>query len=109
MRQLRAMTRDNPDQQILIGALESSVNGRIALMNQALAAAAARRCRRRPAIAARCRRPVPISDQIAAIVQNEDSLLEQRQAAAQQQAVQRAHRAHASLRWRSCCCWPSSC
>ena len=32
---LRALTVDNPDQQVLVGALESSINGRIALMNQA--------------------------------------------------------------------------
>jgi len=35
--QLRAMTRDNPDQQMLVGALESAVNGRLALLAQAQA------------------------------------------------------------------------
>jgi PAS domain S-box-containing protein len=34
--QLRALTRDNPDQQARIGALESAVNGRITLLGQAL-------------------------------------------------------------------------
>jgi PAS domain S-box-containing protein len=37
LEQLRASTRDNPDQQARIGGLESVVNGRITLVDQALA------------------------------------------------------------------------
>ncbi|MBD8899816.1 ATP-binding protein [Rhodanobacter sp. DHG33] len=37
LEQLRALTRDNPDQQTRIGALESVVNGSVTLMDQALA------------------------------------------------------------------------
>ena len=36
LQQLRSMTSDNPEQQTLVGALETSVNGRLTLMNQAL-------------------------------------------------------------------------
>ncbi|MEO9078158.1 MAG: CHASE3 domain-containing protein, partial [Rhodanobacter sp.] len=36
LQQLRTMTRDNPQQQLLIGGLENGVNGRNTLMNQAL-------------------------------------------------------------------------
>lgn len=36
LHQLRDMTRDNADQQVLIGSLNANVSGRIALMNQAL-------------------------------------------------------------------------
>ncbi len=36
LQQLRDMTRDNPDQQVLIGTLNANVSGRIALMSQAL-------------------------------------------------------------------------
>jgi PAS domain S-box-containing protein len=86
LRQLRAMTRDNPDQQVRIGALESAVTGRIALMNQASA-------RLQQGDSAGARQSLrdagdlfTINDDIAGIVQNEDSLLESRQAAAREQA-----------------------
>lgn len=36
LKQLRALTRGNPDQQARIGALESVINGRLTLANQAL-------------------------------------------------------------------------
>ncbi|MCW8807541.1 MAG: ATP-binding protein [Rhodanobacter sp.] len=36
LRQLRAMTRDSPDQQALIGALETGVSGHLTLMKQAI-------------------------------------------------------------------------
>ena len=36
LRQLRAMTNDNADQQIQIDALENNINGHITLMNQGL-------------------------------------------------------------------------
>jgi signal transduction histidine kinase len=86
VRQLRAMTRDNPDQQIQIGALESSLSGRIALMSQA-------QSRLQHGDAAGARQSLRdagdlfvISGQINHIVQIEDALLEQRQAAARRQA-----------------------
>jgi PAS domain S-box-containing protein len=86
MRQLRAMTRDNPDQQIQMGALESSLSGRIALMNQAQS-----RLKRGDTAGARqslrdAGDLFTISDQISRIVQIEDHLLEQRQIAARSQA-----------------------
>jgi PAS domain S-box-containing protein len=86
VRQLRAMTRDNPDQQIQIGALENSLSGRIALMNQA-------QSRLQHGDTAGARQSLRdagdlfvISGQITEIVQIEDRLLEQRQAAARRQA-----------------------
>ncbi len=87
VRQLRAMTRDNPDQQIRIGALESSVNGRIALMGQA-------QSRLKNGDTAGARQSLRdagdlfvISTEIDDIVHIEDRLLEERQAAARQQMV----------------------
>jgi PAS domain S-box-containing protein len=87
MQQLRAMTRDNPDRQIQIGALESSLNGRIALMDQALS-----RLQHGDAIGARqslrdAGDLFLISEKIADIVNNEGRLLESRQATAQQEAM----------------------
>jgi PAS domain S-box-containing protein len=86
MRQLRAMTRDNPDQQIQMGALESGLSGRITLMSQA-------QSRLQHGDTAGARQSLrdagdlfTISDQIHRIVQIEDHLLEQRQAAARRQA-----------------------
>ncbi|MEO8809761.1 MAG: ATP-binding protein [Rhodanobacter sp.] len=75
LRQLRAMTRDNPEQQTLIGALESSVTGRTTLMAQAL-----QQLQRNNANGAReSLREVgdlfPINARIEGIVQNEDRLL----------------------------------
>ena len=85
--QLREMTRDNPDQQILIGSLESSVNGRVTLMNQAMV-------RIQQANAAGARQSLrdagdlfKINPQIAAIVKNEDMLLESRRAAANHESM----------------------
>jgi len=86
LRQLRLVTRDNPDQQTLIGSLENSVNGRLILMNQALS-----RVQRDNLDGARqslrdADDLFPINPQITGIVQNEDTLLSARQVAAQQQA-----------------------
>ncbi|MFA6232426.1 MAG: ATP-binding protein [Rhodanobacter sp.] len=85
LQQLRLMTRDNPDQQTLIGSLENSVNGRLILMNQALS-------RVQQANAAGARQSLrdaddlfPINPQITSIVENEDALLSVRQVAAQRQ------------------------
>ncbi|HXS04686.1 MAG TPA: ATP-binding protein [Rhodanobacter sp.] len=84
--QLRAMTRDNPDQQTLIGSLENSVNGRVTLMNQALA-------RLQRGDRAGARQSLRDADdlfgmnaQIGGIVKNEDALLKLRQSEAQRQA-----------------------
>ena len=86
LRQLRLMTRDNPDQQTLLGSLENSVNGRLILMNQALS-------RVQQANVAGARQSMrdaddlfPINPQITGIVENEDTLLAARQVAAQRQA-----------------------
>ena len=86
LRQLRTMTRDNADQQIQVGALESSLNGRVALMNQAQS-----RLQRGDTAGARqslrdAGDLFVFSAEIAEIVHIEDRLLEKRQAAAQQQA-----------------------
>jgi len=86
LRQLRVMTRDNPDQQTLIGSLENSVNGRVTLMNQALA-----RLQRGDRSGARqslrdADDLFGMNAQIAGIVQNEDALLKLRQAEAKHQA-----------------------
>jgi signal transduction histidine kinase len=80
--QLRAMTLDNPDQQILIGSLESSINGRLTLMSQAMSRldhddnAGARQSLRDAGDLFK------INSQIASLVQNEDRLLASRQALA---------------------------
>lgn len=86
VRQLRGMTRDNSDQQTQIGAFESSLNGRIALMTQA-------QSRLQHGDAAGARQSLRdagdlfvISNEIADIVAAENGLLQTRQAAAQQQA-----------------------
>ncbi|OOG59722.1 ATP-binding protein [Rhodanobacter sp. C03] len=87
LRQLRVMTRDNPDQQIQIGALETDINGRMALMNQALS-------RLQQADAPGARQSLrdagdlfKMNTQVSAIVQNEDNLLQVRQKAAGQKAM----------------------
>jgi signal transduction histidine kinase len=84
--QLRDMTRDNPDQQMLIGTLESSVNGRVTLMNQATSRIA-------HADIAGGRQSLrdagdlfKINPTIVSIVHNEDALLASRQAAADHEA-----------------------
>jgi signal transduction histidine kinase len=86
LRQLRAMTLDNPDQQTAISALESGVDGRIALMNQALS-------RLQHGDAAGARQSLrdggdlfAIDSEIAAIVHNEDGVLGMRQTNAEKQA-----------------------
>jgi PAS domain S-box-containing protein len=86
LRQLRAMTRDNPDQQTLIGSLESSVNGRVTLMNQALG-----RLQRGDRVGARqslrdADDLFGMNAQIGGIVKNENALLKLRQSEAQHQA-----------------------
>jgi signal transduction histidine kinase len=85
LQQLRAMTRDNPDQQIQVGKMEASINGRITLMNQAMA-----RLQTDPAGARQSLRDAGdlfrINELITSIVQNEDNLLAGRQALAREQA-----------------------
>ena len=83
--QLRGMTRDNPDQQVLVGTLDASVSGRIALMNQAL-----ERLQRGDTQGARqslrdARSLFRMNGLIGRIVQNEDALLPGRQALAAHQ------------------------
>ena len=84
---LRAMTRDNPEQQALVGSLESSVNGRVTLMNQAQE-------RLSKGDVAGARQSLRDGDdlfemnaQIGLIVENENSLLAQRQLQAGDQAA----------------------
>ncbi|MEO5829319.1 MAG: ATP-binding protein [Rhodanobacter sp.] len=87
LRQVRAMTRDNPDQQNRIGALENALTGRIALISQAQArlakndAAGARQALRDAGDL------FVISPKIAEIVHSEDVLLSGRQAAAHAKAA----------------------
>ena len=86
LRQLRAMTNDNADQQIQIDALENNINGHITLMNQGLSRlqqsdlAGARQSMRDAGDLFK------INASITSIVQNEDNLLHGRQAAARQQS-----------------------
>jgi PAS domain S-box-containing protein len=87
LQQLRRMTRDNPDQQTLMGSLVSSVNGRVTLMNQASA-----RLRQGDPVGARqslrdADDLFGMNAQIAGIVQIEDGLLKQRQAEATRQSL----------------------
>jgi len=86
LQQLHTMTFDNPDQQMRVGALESSANGRVTLMNQALA----RLQQANPAGARQSLRDAgdlfKISDVVAAIVQDEENLLQARQADAARQS-----------------------
>jgi len=85
--QLGAMTRDDPDQQLLMGTLEKSVNGRLILLGQAATklgagdAAGARRSLRD------AEDLFPIDSTISAIVRNEDALLARRQLAAERSTV----------------------
>ncbi|WP_158879798.1 ATP-binding protein [Rhodanobacter sp. L36] len=85
LEQLRASTRDNPDQQLLIGSLEARINGRIALMNQATKrigqgdVAGARQSLRDAGDL------FAVDDLFSAIVHNEDALLQTRQVTANQQ------------------------
>lgn len=81
--QLGAMTRDNPEQQLLVGTLEKSVNGRVILLGQAAT-------RLKAGDTAGARRSLrdaedlfPIDDTISSIVRNEDALLARRQVAAE--------------------------
>jgi PAS domain S-box-containing protein len=87
LQQLRRMTRNNPDQQTLMGSLVSSVNGRVTLMNQALA----RLRQGDPGGARQSLRDADdlfgMNSQIASIVQIEDGLLKQRQAEATRQSL----------------------
>jgi PAS domain S-box-containing protein len=82
LQQLRAMTRDNPQQQLLLGGLENSINGRNILMNQALE-------RLRAGNTDGARQSLRdaddlfvINSQIARIVNNENTLLAAREATA---------------------------
>jgi len=86
LQQLRAMTRDNADQQVQIGILESNINGHVALMNQALS----RLQQLNPQGARQSLRDsgdlFRMNASIAGIVQNEDTLLLARQALATREA-----------------------
>ncbi len=85
--ELRGMTRDNPDQQALMGSLASSVDGRLTLMNQALA----RLQQGNPDGARQSLRDADdlfgMNTQITGIVQIEEGLLKQRQEEATRQAL----------------------
>ncbi|HZX70815.1 MAG TPA: ATP-binding protein [Rhodanobacter sp.] len=84
--QLRSMTSDNPEQLILIGALETSVNGRLTLMHQALLqlqhgdATGARESLRTAGDL------FPVNAKLEGIVQNENQLLAVRAKAASDRA-----------------------
>lgn len=86
LRRLRSMTSDNPQQQILIGALETSVNGHLTLMQDALRrvgqgnVAGARESLRTASDL------FPINAKIQGIVENEDQLLAVREKAASSRA-----------------------
>ncbi|MEP6897534.1 MAG: ATP-binding protein [Rhodanobacter sp.] len=85
LQELREMTRDNPDQQLLIGSVESRINGRIVLMDQALA----RLQQGNPAGARQSLRDAGdlfmLDAPFASIVRNEDVLLQRRQSVARRQ------------------------
>ncbi len=88
LQRLRGMTRDDPDQQMLIGALSTSVNGRIILISQALT-------RLHKGDRAGARQSLrdafnlfQMNGQVTAIVENEDNLLRTRQVIAQRQAFE---------------------
>ncbi|WP_235580220.1 ATP-binding protein [Rhodanobacter sp. Soil772] len=87
LQELRKMTRDNPDQQALMGALAGGVNGRLTLMNQALA----RLQQGNPEGARQSLRDADdlfgMNAQIAGIVQIEDGLLKQRREEATRQSL----------------------
>lgn len=79
---LGAMTRDDPDQELLVGALENSVNGRITLLQQALARLEAHDEEGTRQSLRNAEDLFPIDATIDAIVRNEEVLLDKRQAAA---------------------------
>jgi CHASE3 domain sensor protein len=87
IRQLRGLTRDNPDQQTRIGALDNALTGRIVLMKEARAKIArgdtdgARQSLRNAGDL------FGISTEIDEIVHTEDGLLASRQAAAREKAT----------------------
>ncbi|MEO6799870.1 MAG: ATP-binding protein [Rhodanobacter sp.] len=86
LQQLRSMTSDTPEQQILIGALETSVNGRLSLMRQALL-----RLRRGDTTGAReslrtAGDLFPVNVKLESIVQNENQLLAVREKVASDRA-----------------------
>ncbi|WP_460875249.1 sensor histidine kinase [Rhodanobacter koreensis] len=84
LRELRAMTRDSPDQQVRIGSLENGLKGRLALMNRALS-------QLQQGDREEARKSLRdagdlfiISNDIADIVHHEDSLLASRRTTVQQ-------------------------
>jgi PAS domain S-box-containing protein len=87
LRQLRALTRDNPDQQALIGALDNALTGRIVLMKEARTRIArgdtdgARQSLRNAGDL------FGISAEIEKIVHTEDGLLASRETAAREKAA----------------------
>jgi PAS domain S-box-containing protein len=85
LKELRAMTRDNPDQQIQVGALENSLSGRIALMSQAQARLQIHDTQGARESLRDAGDLFAISAQIANIAGIEDHLLDERQAAARRQ------------------------
>ena len=82
---LREMTRDNPDQQVMIGTLNANVSGRIALMSQALERLQANDLQGAKQSLRDARSLFRMNVLISSIVQKEDALLPGRQALAAQQ------------------------
>ena len=87
LRQLRAMTRDNPAQQILIGGLENSVTGRLTLMQRARDLQASGDVARAGQALSEAGELFPFSAKIDEMVANEDQLLAARKSAAERRAL----------------------
>ena len=79
---LGSLTRDNPDQQLQVGVLATSVNGRITLFHQALARLQAHDDAGTRQSLRDAEDLFPIDATITAIVHNENTLLGRRRAAA---------------------------
>lgn len=86
LRELRSMTRDNPEQQTQIGALENSVSGRVALIRQARLRLQHGDARGAGESLREADDLFPIDPKIAGIVQNESRLLAAREEAASHRA-----------------------
>jgi signal transduction histidine kinase len=86
LQQLRAMTRDNPAQQTLIGALENSVTGRLTLMARARDLQQRGDVGRAGQALSEAGELFPFSAKIDELVANEDQLLAARERAAGRRA-----------------------
>jgi len=84
LQQLRALTNDNPSQQILIGALENSVTGRLTLTARARELQGRGDVARAGQALSEAAELFPFAAKIDGIVANEDQLLAARQQAAAQ-------------------------